>query len=136
MPERYLDDRRIGNLKGTRLKMLCRTGSLPLIPPLMECVGREVKPKWPREMRTCLACNSYSGAVDDVHHFIMECPAHAKRRTVLLNQVTRAAGRSATDLDFGALPAGEQLLVILGKRVGDPRFEDKVDWQAKKFSSS
>ena len=125
VPERYLDDRR--NLKGTRLKMLCRTGSLPL----MVRVGREVKPKWPREMRTCLACNS--GAVEDVHHFIMECPAHAKRRTALLDQVTRAAGRSAVDLDFGALPAGEQLLVILGKRVGDPRFEDKVDWQAKKF---
>ena len=77
-------------------------------------------------MRTCLACNS--GAVDDVHHIIMECPVHAKRRAALLDQVTRTAGRSAIDLDFGVLPAGEQLLVILGKRVGDPRFEDKVDW--------
>ena len=37
--ERYLDDRR--NLKGTRLKMLCHTGSLPL----MERVGREFEVK-------------------------------------------------------------------------------------------
>ena len=68
-----------------------------------------------------------------MHHFIMACPAHAKRRAALLDQVTKAAGRSdsAIDLDFGALPAGEKLLVILSKRVGDPRrIEDKVDWQA------
>ena len=31
------------------------------------------------------------------------------------------------------LGADEQLQIILGKRVRDPQFEDKVDWQAKKF---
>jgi hypothetical protein len=125
VPERYLDDRR--NLKGTRLKMLCRTGCLPL----MERVGREVEPKWPREMRTCLACNS--GAVEDVRHFVMECPAYAERRRGLLTQVAQAAQRSAVDIPFDATTVEEQLQVILGKRVGDRRFEDKVDWQVKKF---
>jgi hypothetical protein len=43
VPERYLDDR--NNLKGTRLKMLCRLGCLPL----MNRVGREARPPWPRE---------------------------------------------------------------------------------------
>jgi hypothetical protein len=127
VPERYLDDRR--NLKGTRLKMLCRTGSLPL----MVRVGREVQPKWPREMRTCLACNS--GAVEDVHHFVMECPAYAERRRGLMDQVTRAAQRSAADIVFETMPNDERLLIILGKRVGDRQFEDKVDWQTKKFLS-
>ena len=125
VPERYLDDRR--NLKGTRLKLLCRTGSLPL----MARVGREVSPKLPRDMRTCLACNG--GVVEDVHHFVMECPMHTKRRAALFDQVSRAADRSALDLEFGMLGADEQLQIILGKRVGDPQFEDKVDWQAKKF---
>jgi hypothetical protein len=125
VPERYLDDRR--NLKGTRLKMLCRTGSLPL----MVRVGKEVVPKWPREMRTCLACNS--GVVEDVRHFVMECPAYAGRRRGLLNQVAQAAQRSDVDIAFDAAPVEEQLHIILGKRVGDRQFEDKVDWQAKKF---
>ena len=40
-PEAYLDDRT--NLKGTRLKLLCRLGALPL----MRRVGREVRPPWP-----------------------------------------------------------------------------------------
>jgi hypothetical protein len=119
VPERYLDDRR--NLKGTRLKMLCRTGCLPL----MVRVGREVQPKWPREMRTCLACNS--GAVEDVRHFVMECPAYAERRRGLMDQVARAAQRSSVTIAFDAAPVEEQLHLILGKRVGDRHFENKVD---------
>jgi hypothetical protein len=43
--ERYLDDR--SDLKGTRLKALCRLGCLPL----MDRVGREARPRWPKEMR-------------------------------------------------------------------------------------
>jgi hypothetical protein len=125
VPESYLDDRR--NLKGTRLKMLCRTGCLPL----MVRVGKEVKPKWPREMRTCLACNN--GAVEDVRHFIMDCPAYAERRRGLLHQVSRAAQRSKVAIAFDTAPAEEQLQLILGKRVGDRQFENKVDWQTKKF---
>ena len=125
MPERYLDDRR--NLKGTRLKMLCRTGCLPL----MVRVGREVVPKWPREMRTCLACNS--GATEDVRHFVMECPAYAERRRGLLSQVARAAERSVVDIPFSAVSVEKQFQLLLGKRVGDRLFEDRVDWQMKKF---
>ena len=43
VPERYLDDR--DRLKGTRLKMLCRTGALPV----MRRIGRELSPPWPPE---------------------------------------------------------------------------------------
>ena len=59
VPERYLDDR--SNLKGTRLKMLCRMGCLPLT----DRVGREAKPPWPRDLRTCGACST--GRVEDIH---------------------------------------------------------------------
>ena len=48
--QRYLDDR--VRLKGTRLKLLCRLNCLPV----MDRVGREVKPKWPKHNRICFAC--------------------------------------------------------------------------------
>ena len=60
VPERYLDDR--SNLKGTHLKMLCRLD-------LTDRVGREAKPPWPRDLRTCGACNT--GRVEDIHLFVM-----------------------------------------------------------------
>ena len=77
--ERYLDDR--SDLKGTRLKLLCRTGCLPL----MDRVRREQRPSWPRQARVCPCCGL--GAVEDVQHFLMECPMHARRRARLLSQV-------------------------------------------------
>ena len=58
VPERYLDDR--DDLKGTRLKLLCRIGSLPV----MDKVGRELKPPWPKDCRVCYVCNT--GVIEDV----------------------------------------------------------------------
>ena len=43
--------------------------------------------------------------VEDVHHFVMRCPMHTKRRAAFLDQVSRTADRSALDLDFGTLGA-------------------------------
>ena len=77
VPERYLDDR--DNLKGTRLKMLCRTGALPV----MRRVGRELDPAWPPESRVCFACNKE--VVEDIHHFLMDCPAYHFKRTIYWN---------------------------------------------------
>jgi len=65
VPERYLDDRTA--LKATRLKLLCRLGCLPL----MNRVGREAKPVWPKSMRSCLVCGSTD--TEDVTHFILDC---------------------------------------------------------------
>jgi hypothetical protein len=45
-----------GDLKGTRLKMLCSMGCLPV----MDRVGREAR-RWPKEARTCLECPAYAG---------------------------------------------------------------------------
>ena len=83
VPERYLslDDRT--DLKGTRLKMLCRLGCLPL----MDRVGREQRPPWPKRYRMCVCCDM--GVVEDVRHFMMECPMHADRRAQLLQRTHR-----------------------------------------------
>ena len=103
VPERYLDDRVC--LKGTRLKLLCRLNCLPV----MDRVGREIKPKWPKRDRVCFACGC--GTVEDVHHFIMVCPRYAVKRERLLARIglilSRQAGRQAGQ-------AGRQA----GKRAG------------------
>ena len=72
-PGRYLDDRR--DLKGTRLKLLCRTGALPV----MRRLGREQRPPWPLERSRCYAC--HTGAVESVSHFLGECRTFAGHST-------------------------------------------------------
>ena len=129
VPERYLDDRL--DLKGTRLKLLCRTGALPT----MNRVGREVKPrKWPRSARICPACDSTE--VEDVEHFVMQCPLYRAQRQVLISDATAALDRSTGSVDgaaFGALPPRAKLLVLLGRRVGDPVAENRIDRSMKRF---
>ena len=95
--------------------MLCRLGCLPL----MDRVGREAKPRWQPEMAVCLVCNT--GAVEDVRHLMMECPAYAARRNTLMQQVGHAADRAG--VAFASLPAAEQLPLLLGKRVDNPELE-------------
>jgi hypothetical protein len=130
VPERYLDDRR--NLKGTRLKMLCRLGCLPL----MNRVAREAKPPWPREYGTCAAC--CTGKIEDVHHFVMECPRYASKRAALLKQAVRELAGSKGDVTasgFASMEAKDQLAVLLGRRISDPAAEDRLDRSVKRYLS-
>lgn len=130
MPERYLDDR--GNLKGTRLKLLCRLGCLPL----MDRVGREAKPPWPRQYRTCAMCSS--AKVEDIHHFVMECPAYAAKRVALLQYAIHILASShahVSPADFIAMTTNDQLAILLGKRISDPKAEDRLDRNVKRFLS-
>jgi len=128
-PQPYLDDRRC--LKGTRLKMLCRLGCLPV----MDRVGREAKPAaWPKAARTCMMCKQ--GKVEDVAHFVAGCPAYAAQRTRMRVQVARAlddsAGTVATE-DFDAMDEEGRARVLLGQRTGDPIAEARIDRHVKKF---
>jgi hypothetical protein len=130
VPERYLDDRR--NLKGTRLKMLCRLGCLPL----MNRVGREARPPWPREYRTCALC--CTGKIEDVHHFVMECPRYAVKRSALLKQAVRELAGSKGEVnatDFAIMDVKGQLAVLLGRRISDPAAEDRLDRSVKRYLS-
>ena len=131
VPERYLDDRQ--DLKGTRLKLLCRLGSLPV----MARVGREARPPWPREQRVCHMCNS-PGTVEDVRHFVMECPAYSAFRTSLYARaevLVKAASNKCTilDRDFSTLPDVDKFHIILGQRFGDKATEDKLDSCVKRY---
>ena len=156
VPERYLDDRT--QLKGTRLKALCRLDCLPV----MVRVGREVTPKWPKRDRVCYACGT--GVVEDVHHFVMECPRYAERRADLLGRVGMIMqssaqppkGRDRTgkdrkgqdqegtgtgkegkgqeqDAPFAEWDGREQYEILLGRRFGDPIAEDRIDAVVKRY---
>jgi hypothetical protein len=128
VPERYLDDRVC--LKGTRLKLLCRLNCLPV----MDRVGREVKPKWPKHNRVCFACGG--GTVEDTHHFIMDCPRYAGKRDSLIARVGLILSRSTSELTapaFVCMSSQAQCEVILGKRIGDPIAEDRIDATVKRY---
>jgi len=130
VPERYLDDR--FDLKGTRLKMLCRLGSLPVA----ERVGKERRPPWPAEYRTCSACNM--GKIEDTNHLVMECPLYESKRVALLRQVVRELAKSdgdVTAIGFANMTARDQLNVLMGKRIADPAAEDRIDRNVKRFLS-
>ena len=131
VPERYLDDRH--DLKGTRLKLLCRLNSLPV----MARVGREARPPWPRALRVCHMCNT-PGMVEDVRHFVMDCEGYNDLRGKLLTRLgalVSAAGDKCTipDSDLGGLPTMDKFHIILGKRFGNKAAEDKVDCYVKRY---
>ena len=130
VPERYLDDR--ADLKGTRLKLLCRTRSLPV----MDRVGRELKPPWPKDCRVCYVCNT--GVIEDVEHFVMHCPKYAYRRHDLLSRVANILHHSSSNIssdEFTNMSNHAKSHILLGKRIGDPKTEDKIDRMTKRFLS-
>jgi hypothetical protein len=126
-PERYLDDRRC--LKGTRLKLLCRLGCMPV----MERVGREQRPQWPKQCRVCMTCGS--GEIEDVQHFLLGCPAYARHR---VNMLTRVGGvlrraRVPLNIDMNDMDRNDRCRVLLGQRMGDPIVEDQIDRYVKQY---
>ena len=125
VPERYLDDRRC--LKGTRLKLLCRLDCLPV----MKRVGREVVPAWPKECRVCFSCES--GEVEDVHHFLMVCKTYAQQRDKLVQRVSTVLSQCSGQGQFVQMDSRIQLLIILGRRIGDPAAEDRIDVAVKRY---
>jgi hypothetical protein len=125
VPERYLDDRDC--LKGTRLKMQCRLGCLPV----MDRVGREAKPAWRKELRVCHSCGT--GVVEDVTHFVYECPAYAAKRKRMMERVRKLLVSCGKHGWFASLDAKARLLVLLGQRIGAPAVENAIDRAVKQF---
>ena len=126
VPESYLDDRT--RLKGTRLKLLCRLGCLPV----MDRIGREVIPRWPKSSRICFGCRG--GQIEDVTHFLMTCPAYAKQRGKLFSRVAEILANSNSNTGpFWDMDREHHRQLLLGKRIGDPIAETKVDIAVKHF---
>ncbi len=76
--------------------------------------------------------------MEDIHHFVMECPAYATKRAALLRYVIRTLTSShahVSSADFIAMTTADQLAILLGKRISDPQAEDKLDRNVKRFLS-
>ena len=74
--------------------------------------------------------------MEDVHHFVMDCPRYAAKRASLIAQVGRIISGSAYNLPvtaFEHMSSQEQCEVILGKRIGDPIAENRIDASAKRY---
>ena len=128
VPERYLDDR--DNLKGTKIKLLCRVAGLPL----MDRVGREAG--WDKSDRHCAACNA--GEVETIEHFVMRCQAYEPLRTVLFTRIREIISRFRADqtITFDSLinsSHNDQFLILMGKRLNNPTLENDIDMCVKRF---
>ena len=78
-----------------------------------------------RDLRTCAVCNT--DRVEDIHHFVMECPKYEDKRAVLMRQAVVKIAKSDGDLgpvEFATMQPSEQLLFLLEKRFADPAAED------------
>ena len=117
VPERYLDDR--FDLKGTRLKLLCRTGCLPV----MDRVGRELKPPWPKECRVCYVCNE--GLIEDIEHFIMACPKYIYKRNELLRRVANILHHSSSTVSSNEFTTMPSAISCLASALEIPKLRTK-----------
>jgi len=99
----------------------------------MDRVGREQHPQWPKADRTCPMCKQ--GVVEDVNHFISECPSCLTHRKRLHKQVTRAlaGNKGPDDVAFKQMAPLAQTHLLLGQRIGDPKREDRIDKYIRKY---
>ena len=91
---------------------------------------------WQRQYRTCAIFSS--AKVEDIHHFVMECPAYAAKRVALLQYAIHILASShahVSPADFIAMTTNDQLAILLGKRISDPKAEDRLDRNVKRFLS-
>jgi hypothetical protein len=114
VPEPYLDDR--DEPIGRRLKLMCRGGCLPTL----KRVIREAD--LPAAHGTCKMCNS--GSIEDIEHLVMDCEAHSRHRSKMLESV-----------DFGTecQTQSDRLDVLLGKSTGTSKTDDRIDMAVKRF---
>ena len=79
-----------------------------------------------------------TGKIEDVHHFVMDCPRYAAKRAALLKQAVRELAGSKGDvtaIEFATMEAKDQLVVLLGRRISDPATEDRLDRSVKRYLS-
>jgi hypothetical protein len=106
---------------------VCRLGCLPL----MDRVGREAKPPWKKELRVCHSCGT--GVVEDVFHFVCECPVYEVKRVQLMKRVRNVLAGYGKEGWFSALDVNARMLILLGQRMGVPVVENAIDRAVKRF---
>jgi hypothetical protein len=81
-----------------------------------------------------MMCNN--GQVEDVEHFIMRCPSYENHRRTMLTDVRKTLNRTQAGLTaagFDAMSQRAQSHILLGKRMGDPVAENRLDRTVKRF---
>lgn len=131
--EPYLDEWP-ADKKGTRLKTLIRSGQLLLY-------GTQMRRKRLRGILSwCVCCNDKKE--ENMHHFLMECPAYAGERSrrdqrvarvLLAAQNGRQPGNSMHPGEFDALSSYERMLRILGKRMKLVKIDEALDRACRKY---
>ena len=78
-----------------------------------------------KEKRICFACLSLKkkAVVEDVHHFLMECPMYEAKRNILLDRAAVAHGSISIVKSMSSM--GKEL-ILLGKRFKTRRIETKT----------
>ena len=71
--------------------------------------------------------------VEDVSHFVMDCPAYAHRRFKLFSSVSRAIKCTSGNADFDAISKDNKMHIILGKRTGNADTDKNIDRMVKQF---
>jgi len=113
--EKYLDDVKEGT--GTRLKMMCRTGCLPVL-------ARVVKERGgPPALARCKMCDR--AEVEDIQHLLLKCDAHREDRERLERKIETYLDRCEDD--------ESRVNVMLGQNVGCKVGEDTIDHAIKRF---
>ena len=101
------------------MKLLCRLGCLPI---LTRVVREE---SLPPEQARCRLCDG--GESEDLHHFLLVCPALQKHR----DKMEAAVAKSL--VDFQSLEPADQIDTLLGKSSGDVCADDKVNRLVTRF---
>lgn len=111
--ERYLDD--TAETAGTKLKLLCRMGCLPV----MQYIAQERG--WHSSWARCLMCES--GKAESISHVLLECRAYEKHRDRML-RIARAGGVS---------PEWKGVSALLGGQLSRVGAENNIDHAVKRF---
>jgi hypothetical protein len=75
--------------------------------------------------------------VEDIRHFVLDCPTYSHLRLRLFRSVSNALANSSSMDDskspFGDLPDSRKFGILLGKRGGDPWTDNKIDCMVKRY---
>ena len=74
--------------------------------------------------------------MEDTHHFIMDCSRYATKRAGLLDRIGLILSSASCELTaptFASMSSQAQCEVILGKRIGDPIAENRIDAAVKRY---
>ena len=114
--EPYLDDR--SEKVGTLLKLMCRTGCLPVLKRVIREEGLH------KDSAACKLCDE--GVVESISHFVLHCKAHLDHRLKFF--------RSLEDfLNLDLLDDDSKLALLLGASTGDASADQRIDFLVKRY---